>query len=58
MTSSGDLTPEDALMAVQVMDAYLTVAEHISALPGAVAMNDDVRARIKAVREILRGMIG
>lgn len=54
---TGDLTADDAVLAVLVMDAYLSIAEHIQDLPGAMAMGDDVRRRIKAVREKLRGMI-
>jgi hypothetical protein len=54
---TGDLAPDDALLAVQVFDAYLTIASHIQEMPGAVAMNDETRGRIKTVREKLRGMI-
>jgi hypothetical protein len=55
--SSGDLAPDDALLAVQVFDAYLTIASHIQEMPGAVAMNDETRRRIKAVREKIRGLL-
>jgi hypothetical protein len=54
---SGDLAPDDALLAVQVFDAYLTIASHIQEMPGAVAMNDETRRRIKDVREKIRGMM-
>jgi hypothetical protein len=55
---SGDLTAEDALLAVQVFDAFLNLAEAMQGLPGAIAMNDATRRKIKDVRQKVRGMIG
>lgn len=56
-TITGDLTAEDALLAVQVFDAYLILAHAVASLPGAVTMTDETRANIKAVREKLRGLL-
>jgi hypothetical protein len=57
-TTTGDLTAEDALLAVQVFDAFLNLAEAMQGLPGAIAMNDATRRKIKDVRQKVRGMIG
>jgi hypothetical protein len=57
MPVSGDLTAEDALLAVQVFDAFLNLAEAMQGLPGAIAMNDATRRKIKNVRAKHRAMI-
>jgi hypothetical protein len=56
-TTTGDLTAEDALLAVQVFDAFLNLAEAMQGLPGAIAMNDATRRKIKDVRAKLRTTI-
>jgi hypothetical protein len=56
-TTTGDLTAEDALLAVQVFDAFLNLAEAMQGLPGAIAMNDATRRKIKNVRAKHRAMI-
>jgi hypothetical protein len=56
--TTGDLTVDDALLAVQVIDNYLHLAVEMQQLPGTVAMGDLTWRKIKDVRAKIAGMIG